>query len=181
LKISLLDLQQAPRVLFSRLIDQLHQLGFEGSKADTSLYNFHHDTVHIFILIYMENIIVTSLDIKVINIVFLMKDLGPLFFFSLSVETLHNGHDLFITQGKFIACCLRKVYLDKVKPCPTLVIFPKSKVLILGPQLYKSIVKALHYLGFTRRDTVYSVHHGSKFTYQLEGSQTNKIIWFLIY
>jgi hypothetical protein len=83
LKISLLDLQQAPKVLFSRLIDQLHQLGFEGSKADTSLYNFHHDTVHIFILVYVENIIVTSLDIKVINIVFLMKGLGPLFFFLL--------------------------------------------------------------------------------------------------
>lgn len=80
LKISLLDLQQAQRVLFSRLIDQLHQLGFKGSKAYTCLYNFHQDTVYIFILVYVENIIVISLDIKVINIVFLMKDLGPFFF-----------------------------------------------------------------------------------------------------
>ena len=166
--------------MFSRLIDQLHQLGFKGSKAYTSLYNFHQDTIYIFILVYVENIIVISLDIKVINIVFLMKDLGSLFF-SLSVETLHNGHDLFITQRKFIAYFLRKVYLDKVKPCPTLVIFPKSKVLILGPWLSKNIVKALHYLGFTHLDIVYNVHHGSKFTCQPEGSQTNKIIWFLIY
>jgi DNA-binding IclR family transcriptional regulator len=41
LKKSLYGLKQAPRAWFSRLTETLQQMGFVGSKADTSLFTLH--------------------------------------------------------------------------------------------------------------------------------------------
>jgi hypothetical protein len=39
---------------------KLVQLDFHTSKADTSLYIYHHGTLQIFLLIYVDDIIITS-------------------------------------------------------------------------------------------------------------------------
>lgn len=61
--------------------------------------------------------------------------------------------------------------IDKVKSCAT----PMSTNCPLSefegadfsdPQLYRSMVGALHYLGFTRSNIVYCVHRVSKFMHQ---------------
>jgi histone deacetylase 1/2 len=57
---SLYRLKQAPRAWYSRLSSKLHNLGFISSKADTSLFLYHKSGVTIYMLIYVDDIIVTS-------------------------------------------------------------------------------------------------------------------------
>ena len=53
-------LKQAPRAWYSRLSSKLHTLGFTPSKADTSLFLFNKSGITMFLLIYVDDIIVTS-------------------------------------------------------------------------------------------------------------------------
>jgi hypothetical protein len=57
---TLYGLKKAPRAWYSRLSSKLHALGFTPSKADTSLFLFNKSGITIFILIYVDDIIVTS-------------------------------------------------------------------------------------------------------------------------
>lgn len=49
---ALYDLKQAPRAWFSRVSKKLYELGFQGSKADTSLFFYNKGDLIIFVLIY---------------------------------------------------------------------------------------------------------------------------------
>jgi hypothetical protein len=57
---ALYGLKQAPRVWYSRLSAKLVQLGFHASKADTSLFMYHRAKVQMYLLIYVDDIIVAS-------------------------------------------------------------------------------------------------------------------------
>jgi hypothetical protein len=59
LKKALYGLKQAPRAWFSRLSTRLLELGFIASKADTSLFVFISASVHLFALVYVDDIIFT--------------------------------------------------------------------------------------------------------------------------
>ena len=125
IKKSLYGLKQAPRAWFSKLTETLLQLGFLGSKADTSLFTLHQTTFSIFILIYVDDIIITRTSSTEINNfiqrlgdVFPVKDLGILSYF-LGVEALFDGLDLFLTQRKYVANLLQRVNMHEAKPCTT--------------------------------------------------------------
>jgi hypothetical protein len=53
-------LKQAPRAWYSRLSDKLQSLGFRPSHVDISLFHYHKASVVIFLLVYVDDIIVTS-------------------------------------------------------------------------------------------------------------------------
>jgi hypothetical protein len=53
---ALYGLKQSPRAWYARLSDKLHELGFISSKANTSLFIFHHDGVTIYMLVYVDDI-----------------------------------------------------------------------------------------------------------------------------
>jgi hypothetical protein len=57
---ALYGLKQAPRAWFSRLSSKLHALGFIPSKTDTSLFLYHKLGITLYVLIYVDDIIVTS-------------------------------------------------------------------------------------------------------------------------
>jgi hypothetical protein len=56
----LYGLKQAPRAWYSRLSAQLINFGFVGSKSNTSLFIYQKSHVTIFMLIYVDDIIVAS-------------------------------------------------------------------------------------------------------------------------
>jgi hypothetical protein len=51
-------LKQDPRAWYSHLSTKLINLGFHASKANTSLFIYHRGKVQIFLLIYVDNIII---------------------------------------------------------------------------------------------------------------------------
>jgi hypothetical protein len=57
---ALYGIKQAPRAWYSRLNTKLQQLGFQSTKADTSLFIYRKNGVSIFLLIYVDDIIVAS-------------------------------------------------------------------------------------------------------------------------
>jgi histone deacetylase 1/2 len=122
---ALYGLKQAPRAWFSRLSSKLHMLGFASSKADTSLFIYHKADITIFLLIYVDDIIVTSSSDKAITALlqdlisdFAIKDLGPLhYFLGIEVQPLHDG--LILTQAKYVAELLEKAGMSDCKSAPT--------------------------------------------------------------
>ena len=57
---SLYGLKQAPRALFERFTFHLFHLGFTASYADPSLFNLHTSTVILYLLLYVDDIIITK-------------------------------------------------------------------------------------------------------------------------
>jgi hypothetical protein len=56
-------LKQAPRAWYSRLSGKLQELGFVPSKSDRSLFFYNHGKYKIFVLIYVDDILVASSSI----------------------------------------------------------------------------------------------------------------------
>jgi hypothetical protein len=57
---ALYGLKQEPRAWYSRLSSKLVALGFQASKADTSLFFYSKGNTHVFVLVYVDDIIVAS-------------------------------------------------------------------------------------------------------------------------
>lgn len=53
-------LKQAPRAWYARLCNKLQQLGFTPSKGDTSLFYYNRGSHTMFVLVYVDDIIVAS-------------------------------------------------------------------------------------------------------------------------
>jgi hypothetical protein len=53
-------LKYAPRAWYSRLSFKLQMVGFSPSKCDTSLFFFHNQDITMYVLVYVNDIIVVS-------------------------------------------------------------------------------------------------------------------------
>ena len=89
LKQAIYGLRQAPRAWYNELRNFLLSTGFINSHSDASLFICHHPTYTLYLLVYVDDIIITgSSDVKVQQFIatlaqrFSLKDLGKLFFFS---------------------------------------------------------------------------------------------------
>src|ERR1044072_6967082 len=99
LKKALYGLKQAPRAWFERLTTTLQHAGFTKCKCDPSLLTMHKDGHHIFLLIYVDDIIITGDSLSQIqqliaqlNSVFALKDLGSLdYFLGIQVKHMPDG------------------------------------------------------------------------------------------
>ncbi|XP_071685423.1 uncharacterized protein [Lolium perenne] len=173
---ALYGLKQAPRAWFSRLSNKLYSLGFVPSKADTSLFLFNKSGIIIYVLIYVDDIIVTSSSDKAIGALlhdlrddFALKDLGPLHFF-LGIEVKQTYDGLRLTQEKYAADILTKVGMLQCTTAPTPLSSSETLSLVQGDPLgpedstqYRSIVGALQYLTLTRPDISFSVNKVCQF------------------
>ena len=171
---SIYGLKQAPRTWFLRLSQALMELGFTASIVDTSLFTFHHSTVCVFVLIYVDDIIVTSnadtaIDTLISNLgsEFAIKDLGELSYF-LGIQVTKTENGLHLHQGKYVVDLLHRMKMTGAKPAPTPCISGAKLSKFSGdpltdPTEYRSIVGALQYLTLTRPDISYSVNQLCQF------------------
>ena len=81
-------LKKALRAWFTGLSNVLLELGFKGSLVDTFLFIYIHGNIQIYMLLYVNDIIITGTHPRVIYSIiaqlqyeFLLKDLGTLSFF----------------------------------------------------------------------------------------------------
>jgi hypothetical protein len=122
---ALYGLKQAPRAWFSRLSSKLHEFGFVPSKADTSLFLYRWSQITIYVLIYVDDIIVTSSSdaaisalLKDLDTDFAIIDLGDLHYF-LGMEVQKTANGIVLTQEKYASDILTKVNMTDCKSAPT--------------------------------------------------------------
>jgi hypothetical protein len=122
---SIYGLKQAPRAWFTQLATTLIGLGFVESKVDYSFSILHKSNVHLFLLIYVDDIIVTgNFAIAITQLInslkqsFAMKDLGPLHYF-LGIHVQHQSGGLHLFQTKYILDLFDRVHMTGAKPTKT--------------------------------------------------------------
>uniref|UniRef100_A0A2N9ELB4 Reverse transcriptase Ty1/copia-type domain-containing protein n=2 Tax=Fagus sylvatica TaxID=28930 RepID=A0A2N9ELB4_FAGSY len=166
---SIYGLKQAPRAWFESFTTQLLHLGFIASLADSSLFIYHHQQVIAYLLLYVDDIVLTSnspsfLDHLILQLrkVFDLKDLGALHYF-LGLQVSRTSDALHVTQSKYASDLLIKHHMVDSKPAktpcsPNIRLSLHEGDLLSDPHGYRSLVGALHYLTFTRPDISFAVH-----------------------
>jgi hypothetical protein len=118
-------LKQAPRAWCRWLSAKLVQLGFVISRADTSLFVYNKSGLIIYLLVYVDVIIVTNWSTSAISALlqdlqedFTLKNLGDLhFFLGIQVTRLDDG--LLLLQGKYASELLQRADMQKCKSVKT--------------------------------------------------------------
>ncbi|KAL9272916.1 Retrovirus-related Pol polyprotein from transposon RE1-like protein [Drosera capensis] len=95
LKKALYGLKQSPRAWYSCLNIKLQELGFTSSRADNSLFIYNHQGVFVFMLVFVDDIIVTGIEVK------------------------KTTDGIILTQSKYTQDPLKRMNMDKCKPMTT--------------------------------------------------------------
>ena len=160
--------EQAPRAWYSRFATYLLPLGFVEAKSDTSLFIYHRGTEIVYLLLYVDDIVLTASNasllrrtITALQQEFSMKDLGPLHHF-LGISVKQHSGGLFLSQQQYTMDILKRAGMTDCKPCSTSVdthakVSATDGTLVTDPTHYRSLTGALQYLTFTRPDIAYAV------------------------
>jgi hypothetical protein len=173
---ALYGLKQAPRAWYSRLSIKLQGLGFKASKADTSLFFLRKGSLVMFVLVYVDDIIVASSSpgatatlLKKLKEDFALKDLGDLHYF-LGIEVSKTRDGIILTLDKYANDMLKRVGMTHCKPVSsplsTSEKLSRYEGTTLGPKdstNYRSVVGALQYLTLTRPDISFAVNKVCQF------------------
>jgi histone deacetylase 1/2 len=168
---ALYGLKQAPRAWYARLSSKLIKLGFKPSKVDTSLFYFNKGDLTVFVLIYVDDIIVansskeaTTCLLRSLGQEFALKALGELHYF-LGIEVKKVNDGIFLTQDKYASDLLKTVNMVDCKPVSSplstsekLSAFEGTPLGVKDATQYRSIVGVLQYVTLTRPDIAFSVN-----------------------
>ncbi|WVZ83665.1 hypothetical protein U9M48_030791 [Paspalum notatum var. saurae] len=175
---SLYGLKQAPRTWFLRFTSYIQVLGFQASKADTSLFILHSNNHIAYLLLYVDDIILTANTPQFLHYAiqclcreFSMTDLGPLQHF-LGVHVTSTSTGLFLNQAQYALELLQRAGMDNCNPVSTPIDTKAKLSAIDGPLLdkpseYRSIAGALQYLTLTRPDISHAVQQACLFMHAL--------------
>lgn len=190
---ALYGLKQAPRAWFERLRTTLLQFGFGDSKCDPSLFIYNKDEAIVYMLIYVDDIILTGSSTSLVkqissqlHSVFALKQLGKLdYFLGIEVHTQPNGN-LLLTQSKYIRDLLTKTNMQDAKPISSpmvsgLKLSKEGSDLLPDPSLYRSVVGALQYATIMRTEISYAVNKVCQFMSRPLESHWNAVKCILRY
>lgn len=165
---SIYGLRQAPRAWNARFVAFVTNIGFCQSKSDTSLFVYRKGLDRAYLLLYVDDIIVTAsspqLRARIVNNLkteFPMTDSGIIDSF-LGISAQYNDKGLFLNQSTYAAEILERAGMKDCKPCATPVdlkakLSDKEGAPVANPTEYRSLAGALQYLTFTRPDISYTV------------------------
>jgi hypothetical protein len=171
---SLYSLKQAPHTWFLRFKNHLYTLGFRASRADTSLFILHKAHYSVYLLLYVDYIILTANSRQLLDQIiaqlcqeFSMSDLGPLQHF-LGIHVTTTPTSLFLGQEQYALELLKRAGMEHCNPVST-PIDTKAKLSatdgqpVSNPTEYRSIAGALQYLTLTRPNLQYVVQQACLF------------------
>ncbi|PKU64452.1 Retrovirus-related Pol polyprotein from transposon TNT 1-94 [Dendrobium catenatum] len=166
-------LKQAPRQWYNTFTSFLVSLGFYHSNADQSLMIFKQNNTCIYLLMYVDDILITGNNPKEISAVidklsqrFTMKHLGQVHeFLGIKIDRRPNAY--FLSQRKYAENILQIARLSDCKSlanpnCTKLPSNIQEDPVLSDPTIYKRIIGSLQYLVLTRPDIAYSVNHLSQ-------------------
>jgi hypothetical protein len=146
-------------------------LGFIPSDGDTPLFFFGKGGITVYILVYMDGIIVVGSSSTATNALlrnlekdFALKDFGDMhYFLGIEVNKINDG--ILLSQSKYAMDILKRAGTTTSKPVNT-PLFTSEKLSAqdgegLGPvdsTSYQSLVGSLQYLTLTRPNLVFSVN-----------------------
>ncbi|CAL1357723.1 unnamed protein product [Linum trigynum] len=176
LRKSIYGLRQAPRTWFHCLAAALTRFGFSVSRTDPSLFIYKSGTVRLYMLVYVDDIVITGNDSALIRRLmeflhanFALRELGPLSYF-LGIEVHRSSTGIILSQRKFILDLLERAKMSQANPIstPATVDLLQQSAAATSPRfsdpaLYRSIVGGLQYLSFTRPDLSFAVNLVSQF------------------
>jgi histone deacetylase 1/2 len=182
---SIYGLKQSPRAWYARLSQLLYQLGFSSSKADTSLFVFSRDGIQIYMLVYVDDIVIAGSTSEAVDrlvhalaAVFPIKDMGKLDYF-LGLEASYNSGGMTLTQRKYALDLLHRVNMENCNSAPTPLATSESLARDAGAVLstddafrYRSVVGGLQYLTLTRPDISFAVNKVCQYL-----SQPTEVHW----
>jgi hypothetical protein len=124
---SLYGLKQAPMVWFQHFGGHLHQIGFQATRSDTSLFVYKHGDDMAYLLVYVDDIVLTASSTTLLHHVigklkstFAMKDLSPFHFF-LGIQVQRSKDDFHLHQGSYAIDILECAGMTTCKPASTLI------------------------------------------------------------
>ncbi|KAJ0852480.1 putative RNA-directed DNA polymerase [Helianthus annuus] len=192
---SLYGLKQAPRKWNERLTDVLLKNGFVQSKCDHSLFVMLKPGVTVFLLVYVDDIVVTGNSIveiekikHVLHETFRIKDLGVLKYF-LGIEVLYNQTSICLSQRKYCLELLNEFGYLGCKPVSTPVEqnflvtskIDKNQKLLDNITGFQKLIGKLIYLSLTRPDISYTVQFLSQFMHSPKEVHLNLALRLLRY
>lgn len=166
---TLYGLKQAPRAWYHRLHEHLQSLEFVNSTLDTSLLICRQGLATLFLLVYVDHILITVSNLKAIsqliqnlNHEFTVKDLGELSYF-LGIQVHKVAEGLLLSQSQHIFNLLQCTKMTDAKPVSSQMSTSQKLYLLSGapyldPSNYRSVVGALQYLSLTRLDILLPVN-----------------------
>jgi hypothetical protein len=148
-------------------IKAITSLGFTEAKSDTSLFIYCHGTDMAFLLLYVDDIVLTASSMSFLQRIitalrqeFSMTDMGQLHHF-LGVSVQRHQNSLFLSRRQYMLDILDRAGMRNCKPCSTPVDtnakLSADGVTVADPTHYRNIAGALQYLTFTRLDIAYAV------------------------
>ncbi|XP_071727117.1 uncharacterized mitochondrial protein AtMg00810-like [Rutidosis leptorrhynchoides] len=171
---SLYGLKQAPRKWNEKFCETLFEYGFVQRVNDYSLFTKHTDDCSLFLLVYVDDIIITGNSESCISqckhflqTKFKVKELGLLKYF-LGIELLDKNGGLSMTQRKYTLEVIDEFGLLDSKPATTPIEsgvvfssidnhsdtdYPLSNI-----SDYQNLIGKLIYITLTRPDITYAVH-----------------------
>jgi hypothetical protein len=139
----------------------LVSLDFVEAKSDTSLFVYRRGTDTAYLVLYVDDIVLTASSPELLQQQFAMKDLIPLHhFLGVSIEQRSDG--LFLHHRQCAWNILERAGMGNCKPCSTPVDTPAKVSSDIGvpvsdPTSYGSLAGVLQYLTFTRPDIAHAV------------------------
>ncbi|KAJ0440838.1 putative RNA-directed DNA polymerase [Helianthus annuus] len=192
---SLYGLKQAPRKWNERLTDVLIANGYVQSKCDHSLFIMSKMDVTVFLLVYVDDVVVTGNSeneierIKhVLHETFRIKDLGVLKYF-LGIEVLFDNNTVCLNQRKYCLELLNDFGYLGCKP----VSVPIEQNYLVTSKLernqqdlknitgFQKLIGKLIYLSLTRPDISYTVQFLSQFMHKPKEVHLNLALRLLRY
>jgi histone deacetylase 1/2 len=168
IKRALYGLKQAPKAWYSRIDAWLTSQGYTRSKYDPNLYFATKDGKRVFILLYVDDLLITGDDKERIAQLkaalkqeFAMTDLGHAKQY-LGAEILRFPHGILITQSAYIRKLLQRFGMENCNMSqlpmdPNVQLQKHMGTDTVNPELYRSLVGSLIYLTNTRIDISYAV------------------------
>nr|GEU35509.1 hypothetical protein [Tanacetum cinerariifolium] len=125
LKHSLYGHKQAPHAWFQRFVGYATRVGFQHSKTDSSLFIFHCGSHIAYLLLYVDDIILTTSSsaflqrvITLLHGEFAMTGVGSLnYFLGISAQRSYTG--LFLSQSAYGEEILEHAHMQKCNPSRT--------------------------------------------------------------
>ncbi|XP_028548665.1 uncharacterized protein LOC110097480 isoform X2 [Dendrobium catenatum] len=185
-------LRQAPRQWYTTFTSYLREIGFSHSQADPSLLLFHDGNTHLYLLVYVDDILLTGNNAQAMTALvvkleekFTMKHLGVANqFLGIKIDYTHDKY--FLSQCLYAQSILQMAGLPNCNPVANPSI---TKITAVKPDdppffdaiLYRRIIGSLQYLTLTRPDIAYAVNTLSQHMHNPEPIHTVRLKKLLRY